>query len=244
VTAQIIESRRGREHEFEDLLSMLMAAVDEDSGETMTMRQVRDEVMTFLLAGHETSANALSWSLHLLAANPDARERLEHEVDAALGGRAPTIDDLPILPFARMVIEEALRLYPPVWAVERHAFGPDVLGGYAIPAGAGIVTSPYLTHRHPGIWEQPLEFRPERFTPERVAERPPFAYFPFGGGPRQCIGNTFALVETQLVLAAIVQRFRLDPAPGARVRAQARVTLRPEGLRMTVRPRDRAAVRA
>jgi cytochrome P450 len=244
VTAQIIESRRGHEAGFEDLLSMLMSAVDEESGEQMTTHQVRDEVMTFLLAGHETSANALAWSLHLLAQNPSERERLEHEVDEALRGRAPVIDDAPALPFARTVIEEALRLYPPVWALERHTLGPDVLAGYEIPAGAGIVTSPYLTHRHPEFWEDPRAFRPDRFAPEQVASRPPFAYFPFGGGPRQCIGNTFALVETQLVLAAIVQRFRLDAAPGTHVRAQARVTLRPEGLRMTVRPRDRAAVRA
>jgi cytochrome P450 len=200
----------------------------------MTTRQVRDEVMTFLLAGHETSANALAWSLYLLATHREERTRLEREVDEV---RRPSIEDLPRLPFARMVIEEALRLYPPVWAVERHANGPDELGGYEIPAGAGVVTSPYLVHRHPAIWKDPEEFRPDRFTPEAAAERHPFAYFPFGGGPRQCIGNTFALVETQLILAAIAQRFRLELAPGASVAPEARVTLRPSGLLMTSTPR-------
>jgi cytochrome P450 len=143
-----------------------------------------------------------------------------------------------------MVIEEALRMYPPVWVVERHAIKRDTVAGYEIPAGAGVVTSPYLTHRHPGIWDDPLAFQPERFTAEAAAARPAFAYFPFGGGPRQCIGNTFALVETQLILSAIAQRFRLDAAPGTRVVPEARITMRPRGLRMIARPRQRAAVHA
>jgi cytochrome P450 len=240
VTSEVIASRRGHEEEFEDLLSMLMLAEDEESGGRMNERQVRDEVMTFLLAGHETSANALAWSLYLLATHSLERDRLEREVDYVLGGRVPSIEDLPQLPFTRMVIEEALRLYPPVWMVERHALGPDVLGGYAIAAGSAVVTSPYLIHRWPAVWESPSEFRPERFTPEASASRPPFAYFPFGGGPRQCIGNTFALVETQLILATVAQRFRLDLAPLASVEPEPKVTLRPVGLRMTVRPRDGA----
>ncbi|TMK23432.1 MAG: cytochrome P450 [Actinobacteria bacterium] len=244
VAADVIASRRGREHEFEDLLSMLMLAEDEESGGRMSERQVRDEVMTFLLAGHETSANALAWSLYLLATHTLERDRLEREVDEALVGRAPSMDDLPRLPFARMVIEEALRLYPPVWMIERHALAPDVLGGYSIPAGSAVVTSPYVVHRSPTVWDAPLEFRPSRFTPEAVTSRPPFAYFPFGGGPRQCIGNTFALVETQLILTRIVSRFRVDIAPGARPALEPKITLRPGGLRMTVRARDRVTIAA
>lgn len=239
VTAEVIASRRGREEEFEDLLSMLMLAEDDESGGRMSERQVRDEVMTFLLAGHETSANALAWSLYLLSTHSLERDRLEREVESALGGRAPSIDDLSQLPFTRMVIEEALRLYPPVWMIERHALGPDVLGGFSIPAGSAVVTSPYLIHRSPAVWESPTEFHPSRFSPEAVASRPGFAYFPFGGGPRQCIGNQFALVETQLILAMIAQRFRVDLAPGARPAPEPKVTLRPAGLRMTVRARDR-----
>lgn len=235
----LINARAEREAEFDDLLSMMLLARDDETGERMSRTQVRDEVMTFLLAGHETSANALAWCWHLLAGSPAARERLEREADSILAGRAATVEDLPRMPYARMVIEEAMRLYPPAWVVERRALGADVLGGYDVPAGSAVMASTYLTHRNPSVWPEPDHFDPERFAPEAAAERPLFAYFPFGGGPRQCIGNLFAMVETQLVLSTLAGRFRLEGVPGARVSTEASVTLRPVGLRMTLQRRQR-----
>jgi cytochrome P450 len=195
----------------------------------MTDRQLRDEVMTFLLAGHETTAVALTWAWYLLDRNPDVVARLRAEVRAALAGRVPTLEDLPRLGYARMVAEEAMRLYPPVWGFMRQALGPDQLGGYAVPKNAVITISPWVTHRHPQFWEEPERFDPERFTPARVRERPRFAYLPFSGGPRLCIGNEFALMESTLVLAMLVQRYGLQLVPGTVVEPESRLTLRPRG---------------
>jgi cytochrome P450 len=232
----MIEARRRSGEEHGDLLGMLMAARDEETGERMTVRQLRDEVITFLLAGHETTAVALTWTWYLLSQHPEIADRLQREVTAALGTRPPTLADLPNIPFARMIVEEAMRLYPPVWGIGRQTIAPDRIGGYQIPAGAVINLSPWITHRHPAFWDDPDRFDPERFTPERVRARHRFAYFPFSGGPRLCIGETFALVEAQLIVAMMAQRYRLALVPGTVVRPEPHLTLRPHGgLPVTVR---------
>jgi cytochrome P450 len=235
VVEQIIRERRGRPAQHDDLLEMLLEARDEETGEGMTDQQVRDEVLTLLLAGHETTANALSWAFFLLAQHPHVEARLQEEYQRVLKGRSAVIEDLPQLPYTCMVIEETLRLYPPAWGLGRRALGNDEIGGYCIPKGAYVLLFPYVTHRHPAFWERPDAFEPERFTAGQVAGRPRFAYFPFGGGPRLCIGNQFALSEAQLILAMILSRYQLRLLPGAVVTPEPLVTLRPRGdLLMTV----------
>jgi cytochrome P450 len=207
----------------------------------MNDKQLRDEVMTMILAGHETSANALAWTWYLLSQNPDVEEKLHAELDSVLEGRIPTIADLPRLPYTKMVIDETLRLYPPAPGVSRKSVADDEVGGYHIPARSEIAVSEYVTHRHPGFWEQPEDFDPERFTPQRSAGRPHFAYFPFGGGPHLCIGNNFALMEAQLILATVAQVYQLRMAPRhPPVIPEPLVTLRPRnGIVMTVQKRKR-----
>jgi cytochrome P450 len=223
---RIIARRRLHTSDRDDLLSMLLTTQDEETGTKMTDRQVRDEVMTLLLAGHETTSVALSWTWYLLSTHPDAESRLHAELDAVLGGRLPRTDDLPQLAYTRMVIEEALRLYPPAWAILRRAIDDDHIGPYRIRPGTTIFISPYAIHRHPAFWENPEAFDPERFTPERSAGRSHFAYLPFGGGPRRCIGNMFALTEAQLILATVAQRYRLRVVPGHTVEPMPLITLR------------------
>jgi cytochrome P450 len=236
----IAERRRGGGVE-EDLLALLMEARDEETGAAMDDRQLRDEVITLFLAGHETTANALSWALYLLATHPDVEERLRAELDEVLdaggGPRVPTLEDLPRLTYTKTVVDETLRLYPPAWITNRQAIADDEILGHRIWAGSYVTLSPYVLHRHPGYWDRPEEFDPGRFTPERSAGRPRFAYFPFGGGPRQCIGQSMALVEAQLVLATVLGRYRLRPASDRPVEAQALATLRPRsGLSMIAEP--------
>jgi cytochrome P450 len=218
----------------DDLLSMLLEARDEDSGEGMTDKQLRDELVTLFLAGHETTAIALTWTFHLLAQHPAAESRLHAEVDAVLGTgslarAAPAFDDLERLPYARMVAEEAMRLYPPAYVFSRRAAGDDQLGPFHLPAGAHIIISPYALHRRPDYWPDPDVFRPERFAADAPADRPKHAYLPFGGGPRICIGNSFAMMEHAIVLAAVVRRWRLESVAGHEVRTEPRITLRPRG---------------
>lgn len=227
---QIIQEHRDRE-DASDLLSLLMAARDPETGEAMSDRQLRDEVITLFIAGHETTANALTWVWYLLARNPEAERCLHAELDTVLGDRLPTVADLPALPYTRMVLDEALRLYPPAWITNRQARVDDEIRGYRIPAGSIVMISPYVVHRLPDLWERPDEFEPERFSPERSAGRPRFAYFPFGGGPRQCIGKAMALTEAQLVLATIARRYRVRLAADRPVEPQALATLCPrDGL--------------
>ena len=212
---------------------MLMSARDPETGEGMSDQQLRDEVMTFVLAGHETTAVTLAWACHLLAQHGDVEERLRREVRDALGDRTPVLSDLPQLGLARRVIEETLRLYPPVAVINRQTIAADEIGGFPIAANAMIYLSPFVTHRHPSFWEEPERFDPDRFMPARSAARPRFAYFPFGGGPRLCIGNEFALMEAQLILAMVVQRYRLQPVPGHVVEPEIRITYRPRhGVQM------------
>jgi cytochrome P450 len=233
----IIRERRGRSEDRGDLMSMLLLARDADTGAGMDDRQLRDEVLTLLLAGHETTANALTWTWYLLSQHPAVWRRLQEELAAVLGGRPPAVDDLPRLPYTRMVLDEALRLYPPAWVITRRTVADDEIGGYLVPAGTVMVISPYAMHHNPRVWDNPEGFDPERFTPERTAARAPFAYFPFGGGPRLCIGNNFALLEGQLILATVAQRYRLDRVPGHPVAIEPLVTLRTKyGLRMTLHP--------
>ncbi len=234
----VIEQRRKSDRDEGDLLSMLMSARDEDTGEGMDDLQLRDELMTMLLAGHETSANALTWAWYLLSKHPAVERRLHEEVREVLGDRAPSFEDLPKLKYTRMVIDEVLRLYPPAWLYTRGTIEADEIGGYHIPGKSVVMISPYVLHRNPSVWENPEGFDPERFTEERVAARSRHAYVPFAGGPRQCIGNNFALMELTIILAMVTQRFRLDLVPGQKIEPEPTVTLRPSApVMMTLRSR-------
>jgi cytochrome P450 len=205
-----------------------MEAQDADTGERMSDVQLRDEVMTLLLAGHETTAGALAWAVVLLSRHPDVARRLAAEArEACPDGRLPGVEELPRLSYTRRVVDEVLRLYPPAWIFSRAAAAPDTVGGYPLEAGSLVLLSPWVTHRHPALWENPEGFDPERFLPERERERPRFAYFPFGGGPRLCIGNQFALMELVLVLATLAPRVRLELAPGHPFAPGPAITLRP-----------------
>jgi cytochrome P450 len=229
----IIEERLHHPVDVDDLLSLLMSARDEETGEGMSDKQLHDEVLTLFVAGHETTANALSWAWLQLSKQPEVERRLHSELDSALGGRLPKAGDVSKLPYTRMVIDEVLRLHPPAWITNRTPLKDDVVCGYHIPAGVTINLSPYVTHRLPAYWENPEDFDPERFSPERSAGRPPFAYFPFGGGPHQCIGKGFALMEAQLIMATVMQRYQLELVPGHPVKELAQVTLRPKnGVKM------------
>ncbi len=234
---QMIERRRSSGEERDDLLGMLMAARDEGASHGMDDRQLRDEVITIFVAGHETTARLLTWVFYLLDQHHDVAARLRAELATVLGGRTPTMADLPNLVYTRQVIDETLRLYPPVWVTNRQALAEDAALGYRIPAGALVSISPYAAHRHPAFWSDPERFDPERFNSEQATGRHRFAYLPFGGGPRQCIGNTFALTEAVLILATVAQRYQLHLPPGARVEVVPQATLQPRGgLPMVVTP--------
>jgi cytochrome P450 len=212
---------------------MLLAARYED-GSLMTDQQLRDEVMTIFLAGYETTANALTWTWYLLSQNPDAERSMHEELQAVLGGREATIDDVPKLRYTRMVAAESMRLYPPAWAMGRRALRDFRLGEYFLPAKTSVFMSQYVMQRNPSFVPDPLRFDPERFTPEQESRRPRFAYFPFGGGARQCIGESFAWMELVLVLATIAQKWKLQLGEGHPVEPQPLITLRPKyGMRMT-----------
>lgn len=233
-----IAARRRAGGDEDDVLAMFLQARDEETGRGMPDAQIRDEMMTLLIAGHETVASALTWCWHLLAGHLAVRHELEAEVDCVLGGRLPSVPDLSRLTLTRAVFEETLRLYPPAWLITRRASEADTIGTAAIPAGALFILSPYVTHRHPAFWPDPLAFDPARFTERDDGERPRFAYIPFGGGPRLCIGDQFALLEAQLIMAAVVQRFRLERVSDRPVPVDALVTLRPRGglpMRLQVR---------
>lgn len=227
VVTAIIQERRRDDTDRGDLLSMLMAARDEETGEQMTDDQLRSEILNFLLAGYETTATALTWTWYLLASHASVRQRVREEVNAAIGDRLPTAADAPQLQFTRAVIQESLRLYPPVWAIPRRAVADDEIGGYRIPAGSTVVLCPYITHRHPGFWEAPEVFDPGRFNADEAAGRHKGAYFPFLGGPHICIGNDFALLSMQLVVARVLQEFDVSLKPGQAIRPTASLGLWP-----------------
>lgn len=219
-----------------DLLSMLLAARDDD-GNPMSKQQLRDEVITLFIAGHETTANALAWAFYLVAQDPAVEARLLQEL-APLQGTPPTMRDLAQLPYSEQVIKEAMRLYPPAGGVTRQPIHDIELGGYGIAKGSTIAISTYVMHHDPALYPDPERFDPDRFTAENEAKLPKYAYLPFGGGPRVCIGNSFAMMEARLILLTVLQRFSLHLATGQKVRAQQVFTLRPKGgLPMRIQPR-------
>jgi cytochrome P450 len=239
-TLRVIASRRaGSVASNGDLLSILLAARDIEGDQAgLTDAEVRDEVVTLITAGHETTANALNWLWYLLAHNPEVERRLHEEIDRALGGRLPTAKDVEHLRYVEMVLLEAMRLYPPAWGIERRALRDQSIGGCVIPAGAVVLMPTFLMNRDERFFPDPLRFDPERFAPEAVAGRPRHAFLLFGGGPRQCIGNAFALIEGVLVASVLAQRWRLHLVPGQVVAAEPTVSLRPKGgLPMTVERR-------
>ncbi len=232
IAAQGDAASSGRQY---DMLDLLLDARYEDTGEPMDDQQLAREIRIMISAGHETTANTLTWTLYLLSQNPGAEAKLQAEVDTVLSGRTPTVDDLPQLPYTHQVIQEAMRLYPAAWVVARQSIGEDQLGQYHVPADQGMVMPIYAIHRHPDFWPDAEVFDPERFTPEAAAQQHRFAYFPFGGGPRMCIGNLFALTEAQLILAMIAQRYQPRLQPGYKVEPEALITLRVKGgLPMTL----------
>lgn len=238
LVTRIVQKRRRTQSTGGDLLAMLMDARDAETNQTMDDSRLRDEIMTFITAGSETTAMSLAWALHLLATHPDVEARLVAELEQALGDRDPQSADLQTLRYTRMVFQESMRLYPPAWGLPRQSYAEDHLSGVTIPANSAVILVPYLTHRDRRWWHQPERFDPERFTPERSAGRPEYAYYPFGGGPRGCIGMRFAMMEGLIALATIVRRYHLAPAPGPAPEAVPLFTLRPKsGIRMIPHPR-------
>jgi cytochrome P450 len=232
----LVRDRRKSREKRGDLLSLLISARDEETQMGLDDRQLRDELVTFFVAGNETTAIAMSWLWYVLDRHPEVDRKVRAEVDSVLGGRRPEAADLNALPYSKMLILEVLRLYPPAWFLPRVTEEADSICGYPVPAGATILLNQYGAHRHPSFWEKPSVLDPERFSPERSADRHRYAFFPFGGGPRQCIGNMFAIMESQVILAMMLQRFRPRLTPGhPEVRPRSATTLRPHpALRMTL----------
>ncbi len=222
----MIEARRRRGAGDKDILDCLIHAGDDDAVEGMDDRQVRDEVLTLMLAGHETSATGLAWTLYLLGTHPDIEARLTESLTAALNGAPADADDLPRLPYLKQVVQESMRIYPPVWAYARRAERAEVFNGCLLPANANVAIAPYALHRHPEFWPDPERFDPERFHSSRGEGRHPYSYLPFAAGPRTCIGAGMAMLEIQLVLAQILQRFRVHIVPDHPVETMAKVTLK------------------
>jgi len=238
VVFRIIEQRRQEGRDHGDLLSMLLRAQDEEGGARMSDRQLRDECLTLFLAGHETTANALTWTWYLLAQHPEVEQRVQQELDLALAGRLPRAEDVERLTYTEMVVAEALRMYPPAWIVGRRALEDHQFGPYKVPRGSLVAASQWVTHHDARYFPEPERFDPERWTPEARAARPKYCYFPFAAGPRQCIGEGFAWTEVILVLATMAQRWQLELVPGQKVELKPVVTLRPKhGVRMVVRTR-------
>jgi cytochrome P450 len=230
VVDELIAHRPQAGAEGEDLLWRLLRARDPDTGAAMDAQQVRDEALIFLLAGHETTSTALTFTLHLLARHPGEQRLVRDELDAVLDGRAPTIDDAAALERTAMAIKEAMRLYPPAYAVGRLAEREQEIGGYSIPAGSYVVLSQFATHRHPRFWDDPEAFDPARFTAERERARHAYAYFPFGGGPRACIGSHFAMFEAIIAVALLLQRFEMGSDQEDVPPDTEGITLRPKGV--------------
>lgn len=236
---RIIDEHRQQGTDQGDLLSMLLMAQDED-GTTMSQQQLRDEVMTLFLAGHETVSNVLTWTFYLLAQHPEIRAKLQQEIDTVLAERTATIDDLPQLSYTERVLSEAMRICPPIWAIDRRALCDTTIRGIPIPRHARVVLHQYLVHHDERFYPDPDRFDPDRWTPEKQVERPKFAYFPFGGGPRLCIGEAFAWTESMLLLATLSQHWEARAVPGTRVKYQPAVTLRPQnGIRMSLHRRNK-----
>jgi cytochrome P450 len=237
IAAQVVAQRRGQ-GQGQDLLSLLLEARDEEDGSRMSDAQVSAQILSLLFAGHETTANTLCWTLYLLGAHPEMQKKLEAELDSVLGGRNPTLADYPKLTYTEMVIKESMRLYPSAWYAERMPTEDTRLGGLELKAGTPVSICVYATHRDPRFFPQPEAFRPERFSEENLKSIPRFAYLPFGAGAHQCIGNSFALMEMRLVLAALCQRFRVQLEPSYQPALKCAITLGiKNGLRVQVLPR-------
>jgi cytochrome P450 len=238
ILQRLIDERRAAGAGGGDFLSLLLNAKDEEDGQGIADRQIRDEVMTMFLAGHETTANALAWTWLLLAQHPEIQQRVQDEARSVLGSRQPTAADIPKLAFCELVIRESMRLYPPAYVVGRRPIEDVTIGSHFIPAGTNVLMSQWVVHRDPRWYDAPEEFRPDRWEGDLLKRLPKFAYFPFGGGPRQCIGNAFALMEASLILATIAQKFRLRLVASHQVEPLASITLRPRhGVRVTLERR-------
>lgn len=227
IVHDMISARRRTGTGGGDILGRLLAARDEETGEGIDDRQIRDEVVTLLLAGHDTSAHSLSWTLHLLATHPEVESRLAGHLAAQLNGAPATAADLPRLPYLKQVVQESMRLYPPVWALARRAEREMIFGDHLLPANAYVAVVAWALHRHPEFWPEPDRFDPDRFEPDRARARHSYCYLPFGAGPRTCIGAGMAMLEIQLVLAQILQRFKLQVVPDHPIETLAKVTLKP-----------------
>jgi cytochrome P450 len=250
IILRLITERRTEAEEQNDLLSFLLAARTDD-GQPWSDQQLLDQVKTLIVAGHETSGSALTSTWYLLSLHPDIRERLEREVADAIGTRPVAVEHLPKLKYTKMVIQEAMRIYPPAWTISRAAIEDDVIGGYRIPAGATVMLSPFLVHRNPKYWPNPEGFDPERFDPDKKDAIADFSYLPFGGGARKCIAEHFAMMEMVLAVATIAQRYRLDLVPGRRIEPMPMISMRlgpsvPMMLhrRSRQQPRTRSAAKA
>jgi cytochrome P450 len=239
VVLGLIEQRRRapQGEQRQDLLSLLLESqsLEAQGAAGMSEQQLRDEVTAVLVAGYESTAVTLTWMFYLLSQHPEVERRLREEIGAVLGGRAPTLADLPSLDYTNQVIAESMRCYPAFWAMTRETIADDEIGGYPIPAKSLVVVSPFVTHKHPGFWEEPDRFDPDRFRKERTADRHRFAYFPFGAGPRFCIGERQAMMVLQMSLVTILQKYQLKPVPGHPVEIHTAMTIRPKhGMMMNV----------
>ncbi|WP_308189951.1 cytochrome P450 [Nostoc sp. XA010] len=237
IVYSFIKQRRASNEDAGDLLSMLLYAESED-GSQMTDQQLRDEIMTLFIAGYETTANALSWTWMLLSQHPEVESKLIEELQTVLGERSPTVADLPQLPYAEMIISESMRLYPPIWSIAREVVQECEIGGYILPAKTTVFMSQWVMHRDPRFFDRPDVFNPDRWTEDLIKRLPTFAYFPFGGGPRVCIGKRFAIMEMVLLLVTIAQKFRLTMVPGHPIAFPPAALLRPMyGLKMSLTKR-------
>ncbi|GIH66565.1 cytochrome P450 [Microbispora siamensis] len=237
VVDHLVADRLARPGDGDNIVSRLIDSTGRETDPAVGRTRMRDELVTLLLAGHETTASTLSWTFHLIDHHPEVRERLHAEAVEVLGDRLPVYEDLHRLRYTAMVVEEVMRLYPPVWMLPRQAVNDDEIGGYHVPAGADVLVSPYTLHRHPAFWEEPERFDPERFDPARPADRPRYAYIPFGAGPRFCVGNHLGMMEATFVIAMVARDLRLRNVPGRKVVPEAMLSLRVKGgLPMTVHP--------
>jgi len=221
----------------DDVLTRLIASTGKETDKRVADRRMRDELVTLLLAGHETTASTVGWTLHLVSRHPEVRDRLHEEAVAVYGDGRPSYANLTELRYTHMVLQEAMRLYPPVWILPRRAVRDDEVGGYHVPAGAEVLISPYTLHRHPRYWPEPDRFDPERFDPDLPSDRPRYAHIPFGAGPRFCVGNHLGMMEATFIISALMRDLRLEPVPGSRVKPEPMMSLRlGGGLPMTVHP--------
>lgn len=240
IVDELVAERQTRVGDRDDVLSRLIVSAGAEPDPRVGQQRLRDELVTLLLAGHETTASTLSWTFHLLDEHPEVQRRLHDEAVEVLGDRLPTYDDLHRLTYTAMVIEEVMRLYPPVWILPRKAQAADEIAGYDVPAGADVLICPYTLHRHPAFWDAPARFDPERFDPGRVADRPRYAYIPFGAGPRFCVGNNLGLLEAAFVVALVSRDLRLTKPAGTQVVAEPMLSLRVRGgLPMFIQPAGR-----